>query len=285
MCIRDSAWDAKSGEFLWRNNYGSRFKDTRPYWGHAASPIVDGKRVFFHFGTDDEGALVALDVDTGKEVWTQGTDGPSYSSPLVVEISGVRQVVQWNHEDLVGVDIDSGRLLWEFLFPHVGSDQNMPTPTFHEGRVLLGGENRGLHSVVPQLKDGGWTVGSRWHNEDVALDMSSAVINGDLLYGMSHYGKGRYFCLDPQTGKVLWQGPGRTGDNVTFLSIPGYVVALVDTGKLEVIAARGDKFEKVASYRVSDKPTWAPPVLVNGGVLVKDTDTLTFWSLVDPGKG
>ena len=161
----------------------------------------------------------------------------------------------------------------------------MPTPTFHEGRVLLGGENRGLHSVVPQLKDGGWTVGSRWHNEDVALDMSSAVINGDLLYGMSHYGKGRYFCLDPQTGKVLWQGPGRTGDNVTFLSIPGYVVALVDTGKLEVIAARGDKFEKVASYRVSDKPTWAPPVLVNGGVLVKDTDTLTFWSLVDPGKG
>jgi hypothetical protein len=48
--------------------------------------------------------------------------------------------------------------------------------------------------------------------------MSSAVMNGDFLYGFSHYGRGRLFCLDPTTGEVRWQGPGRTGENV----MPGY---------------------------------------------------------------
>ena len=64
-----------------------------------------------------------------------------------------------------------------------------------------------------------------------------------MLYGFSHYDQGRLFCLDPKTGEVLWQGPGRTGENVMFLSIPGHVVALVSDGELKIIAATGDRFE------------------------------------------
>ena len=119
----------------------------------------------------------------------------------------------------------------------------------------------------------------RWSQKQVALDMSSAVMNGDFLYGFSHYGKGRLFCLDPKTGKVQWQGPGRTGRNVAFLAIPGYVVALINDGELQIIAASGDGFKKVASYRVAESPTWAPPVLLEKGILVKDAKTLTLWTL------
>jgi len=45
------------------------------------------------------------------------------------------------------------------------------------------------------------------------------------------------------------------------------------------MAANGDRFEKVASYRVSESPTWAHPVLLENGILVKDDQTLTLWSL------
>ena len=90
----------------------------------------------------------------------------------------------------------------------------------HKGTVLLGAENRGIHGLEPRLEDGVWTVRVRWHQEEVALDMSSAVVNGDLLYGFSHYDSGRIFCLDINTGKILWQGPARTGENVAFLAVP-----------------------------------------------------------------
>ena len=277
-----TAWDAESGKRLWRTDYGSRFQPNRPNWGVATSPIVDGERVIAHFGNDDNGALVALDIESGAEVWSQGSDGPSYSSPLVVEIHGVRQVVEWNHRALVGVDRESGRFLWEFPFPHIGSDQNMPTPVFHRGCVLLGGENRGIHCLEPQAGDGTWSVKERWHQEEVALNMSTAVVNGELLFGFSHYNKGQFFCLDIESGKVLWQGPGRTGDNVMFLSVPGYIVALINDGRLQIIAARSDRFEQVASYHVAENDTYAPPVLLPNGFLVKDLTTLTFWSLPRP---
>lgn len=276
-----SAWDAASGELLWRRDYSGRFPKGHPYWGAATSPLVDGDRVVVHFGTDEEGALLALDVASGEPVWSYGSDGPSYSSPILIELQGIRQIVEWNHRALVSVESQSGRRLWEYPFPHVSHNQNMPTPVFHNGCVLLGGENRGVHSLAPQRNGDVWTVNERWHQDKVALDMSSAVVNGELLFGFSHYGRGRLFCLDTKTGEVLWQGPGRTGDNVAFLSIPGYVIALINDGELRVIAASGDRLDQVASYRVADSSTWAPPVLLENGILIKDERSLTRWTLVE----
>ena len=273
-----SAWDAESGDLLWRSEYGRHFKKNHPYWGVSTSPIVDGERVIAHFGNDEVGKLVALDVSSGKELWSNGKSGTSYSSPLVAEIHGVRQVVEWNHEDLLGVDINSGKTLWSYPFPHVTHNQNMPTPTIHNGQVLLGAENRGLTCLEPQIKDGQWTVAKLWSQDKVALDMSSAVMNDGLLFGMSHYSKGQFFCVDPSNGEILWQSPGRVGSNVTFLSVPGHVLALRDNGHLEVVRASGTSFDKIASWKVADSPTWAPPVLLPNGVLVKDQETLTLWS-------
>jgi outer membrane protein assembly factor BamB len=67
-----------------------------------------------------------------------------------------------------------------------------------------------------------------------------------------------------------------------FLSAPGHVVALIDDGELRIIAADATQFQTVASYRVADSPTWAPPAPLPGGFLVKDNEKLTLWSL--PGS-
>jgi len=64
-----------------------------------------------------------------------------------------------------------------------------------------------------------------------------------------------------------------------FLSIPDHIVALINNGELKVLKASGDGFEQVASYRVAESETWAPPVMLEKAVLVKDRDTLTLWSL------
>lgn len=279
-----SAWDAESGQLLWRRDYDAEFGRSHPNWGASTSPLVVDDRVIVHFGTDEQGSLVALNAATGKEVWQLGNDGPSYSSPLLAEIDGVRQIVEWNHRALVGVDCATGKLLWEYPFPHVGSDQNMPTPVVYKGHILLGGENRGVHDILPTHANGQWTASAVWHQESVALDMSSAVINNDLLFGFSHYDSGRIFCMNPVNGRVLWEGPPRTGQNVMFLSIPGYVVALINDGQLRVLKASADRYEQVAAWRVAEDRTWAPLVLLPDGILVKDHDVLTLWSLSADGN-
>ena len=279
-----SAWDARNGKVLWTADFGSRYPPGRPYWGASTSPLVDGGHVIAHVGSDKEGALVCLDGVTGKEVWQQGHDGASYSSALLVELAGVRQVVDWNHRALVGVRAEDGEPLWEYPFPHEGSNQNMPTPVLHDGHIVLGGENRGLHSLFPQRQeDGTWSVEARWHQDKVALDMSTAVINGDLLFGFSHYGAGRLFCVDVTSGEIRWQGPGRSGQNVAFLSFPGYVLALMNDGHVKVIRATGSELDEVATYRVSESSTWAPPVLLPNGLLIKDDRQLTYWRFPTEG--
>ena len=51
------------------------------------------------------------------------------------------------------------------------------------------------------------------------------------------------------------------------------------------ITASGERFEEVTSYRVSEASTWAPPVLFRNGILVKDKQTLTRWSLAGDASG
>jgi outer membrane protein assembly factor BamB len=274
-----SAWESRSGKLLWRRDYSSEFKKNHPYWGTASSPIVDGDKLIVHLGNDKKGTLLALDVRSGKEIWRQGKDGASYSSPLIVEIMGARQVIQWNHEDLVGVSVDDGRQLWSHHAPHRTHNQNMPTPVFHKGRILLGGENRGIQCLEPRLTGDSWSVKKLWHQEKVALDMSTAVINDGLLYGMSHFKSGQFFCLNPKDGEILWLSPGRIGNNVAFLSAPGHVIALINTGELRIIEASGKAYRKITSYPVAESPTWAPPLLLREHILVKSLDTITLWSL------
>ena len=114
-----------------------------------------------------------------------------------------------------------------------------------------------------------------WSSTTQAGVVPTVLLRGERIYGA---GAGHVRCLSATSGELLWQGPPRVGENVTFLSLPGHVVALTSNGQLQILAAQGEQHEKVAEYKVSDTPTWAPPVLLKTGFLVKDEKTLTFWA-------
>ena len=101
----------------------------------------------FVLGNDESGRLIAFDAKTGDESWSQGSDGAAYASPLIATLQGERQIVEWNHRALAGVAMDTGELLWEFPLPHLGTNQNMPTPSVYRGSILVGGENRGVFGL------------------------------------------------------------------------------------------------------------------------------------------
>ena len=276
-----SAWAADSGELLWRRDYSERFAPTHPKWGHSTSPLVDGEQVVVHFGSDDDGVLVALDVATGEEVWTEGEDGACHASPILVEIDGVRQIVEWNDESVVGLESQTGRRLWSYFLPHRGSNQNSPTPVYYRGRIIVGGENRGIRSLEPIRENGKWRVEENWHQRKVSLNMASAILSEGSLYGLSHFRQGQFFRMDPETGEVIWTSPSRMGEYATFLAIPDHVMILRDDATIEVLRSEGEEYRTVASYEVAESPTWTAPILLMDGILVKDRRKLFRWKFIN----
>jgi outer membrane protein assembly factor BamB len=157
----------------------------------------------------------------------------------------------------------------------------MPTPNFHNGAILVGGENRGIRQVLPKLEGSTWNVEEGWHQKRVALDMSTAVVHGNHLFGFSHFELGQLFCMDTTSGDILWRGPSRTGENVCLLTMDNHIGALINNGTFLILEASTKAFQKIRSYKVASGPTWAPPVLWADSLLIKDRNHLTRWSFIE----
>jgi outer membrane protein assembly factor BamB len=124
-----------------------------------------------------------------------------------------------------------------------------------------------------------WSTLPAWDTDEVSLYMSSPVLDGGLLFGLSHKNKGQFFCVDAATGKTLWTSPGRQGDNAAVLAGRDVLLLLTSDGELIVATKNAAAFSPVATYTVADSATWAHPALVGKTLLVKDAETLAQWRI------
>jgi outer membrane protein assembly factor BamB len=270
-----SCWDAGDGRPLWRTEFASQFSVTSPLYGSATSPVVDEGRVIAHVGGPGDGALTAFDAATGEVAWSWTGDGPGYASPVVGEIGGVRQVVTFSESFLVGVSVDDGTLLWQLPFT-TSWVQNAVTPIVRGDTVVYSGLDHPVRALKVVKTASGWTTEPLWENEDVACYMSTPVATDGTIYGFSQRKRGQFFALDAATGKTLWLSGGRQGDNAAILAGGGNLFLLTTGSELVVAPQGGDAFAPKRSWKVADSPTWAHPVVLDEGVLVKDVETLAL---------
>jgi outer membrane protein assembly factor BamB len=108
------------------------------------------------------------------------------------------------------------------------------------------------------------------------------VVSGDLLFGFSHRNSGQFFCLDPRSGETLWTSPGRQAENAAIVTAGPVLLMLTDGAELIVANKTGKAFETIRKYTVADTPTWAHPVVLDQGVLVKDAASLAMWTRETP---
>ena len=106
---------AASGSTIWHRNLVDDFGGKRPGWGYSESPLVVDDVVFVTPG-GSRGTLLALNKADGTSVWQSSgtTQGAHYSSPIVAEIAGREQIVQFGRTSTFGVTRDKGELLWEY---------------------------------------------------------------------------------------------------------------------------------------------------------------------------
>ena len=84
-------------------------------------------------------------------------------------------------------------------------------------------------------------------------------------------------ALDPATGANIWRSPPRSGENAALLVAGRTVLALTDSADLLVLDAAAARYEPLRTYEVAESPTWAHPVPLAEGLLIKDETHLTRW--------
>jgi uncharacterized membrane protein YeaQ/YmgE (transglycosylase-associated protein family) len=173
------------------------------------------------------------------------------------------------------VSADDGTLLWRLPFttPWV---QNAVTPLVEGDTVVYSGLDHPVRALKVVKTASGWTTEPLWENEDVACYMSTPVATDGTIYGFSQRKRGQFFALDAATGKTLWLSGGRQGDNAAILAGGGNLFLLTTGSELVVAPQGGDAFAPKRSWKVADSPTWAHPVVLDEGVLVKDVETLAL---------
>lgn len=273
-----SAHDAASGRLLWRHDVKDRFRLGAPLYGASLSPAVDADRVFVHLGGENDGALFALDAATGATRWTWAGDGPGYASPVVATLAGVRQVVTQTQRNLVGLSAESGALLWKLPFT-TAYEQNAVTPVVSGELVIYSGLDNGVRALRVVSDGAAYAAQPVWENPDTSAYMSTPVLAGGVLFGLSHKKKGQFFALDAASGRTLWLSEGRQGDNASLVAAGDALLLLTTESKLIVANARKDAFSVVRSYTVAETPTWAHVAVAGAEVLVKDRESLALFRI------
>jgi outer membrane protein assembly factor BamB len=269
-----TAFDAATGKQLWQKPA----PPVEPMYHTAMSPLVDRGLVILHVGGHGSGALTAFDTGTGDVKWTWTGDGPAYGSPVVAELGGVRQVITFTQENLVGVSAATGELLWRRPFT-VRATRNAVTPVLYGETVIISGLEKSITAFRVMKRNNQWSFEDVWENTDVTMDMSTGVIAGDRLLGFSPRQSGQYFALDARTGKTLWLSEGRQADNAAVVRAGALWFALEDDAELVVARAAAGAFQPLRRYSVAESATWAQPVIHGNRVLVKDVSTVALWTM------
>jgi len=258
--------DAASGKVVWSQNILQKFRGSVPSWGISESPLVDGDRLIVMPGGRD-GSLVALNKADGALVWKSGTDGAGYSSAVIGQFDGVRQIVAMNESAVVGVRADNGQQLWRYTDVS-NQTANIATPIVSDGRVFVSTE---YESGGALLKVGAKSVSEVYFTRNMRNHYSTSVLVDGVLYG---FNSNILTAMRFDNGEVLWRNRSVGKGSVAYADKHLYVLG--EDAILALVEARADEYREVSRFplKQSRYPTWAPPVISDGRLYVRNQDSL-----------
>lgn len=200
---------ARVGDHVYTGSAGGRFfslsaLDGKVRWQQRVGsvnsrPAVAGTLLFV--GTDD-GELVALDMQTGKQAWKHESRGPILESPVVVG----DMVIFTNEADQVyALDARKGTLRWSYK----GETPEEYTLRGHAGVAVSGdlaftGFANGT-MVALRVSNGSvaWLTTLKGDSDRFVDVDGTPVILGDTVYVTSS--SGGVWAVDSTTGLVRWR--------------------------------------------------------------------------------
>jgi outer membrane protein assembly factor BamB len=270
--------DASTGAVIWRRNI---LTDSRAYnlsWGMSASPLIVDDKVIVLPGGTRASSIVAYNKATGDVVWKSLDDEQGYTSPMLVTLGGVRQILVVSASRAIGVTVDAGRLLWEYPWKTFnGINVAQPIVFAHNGndRVFLSASYGTGAAVFEVTKAGdGFQTKTVWENQRMKNKFSSSVLHNGFIYGLD---ESILACLDANTGEQKWKG-GRYGYGQILLA-GDHIIVLTEDGEVALVKASPARHEEVAKFQAISGKTWNHPVIADGRLLVRNIQEMAAFDI------
>ncbi len=273
------------GNEIWKRDLG--VYEMRAGWGTASSPVLFDGRLYVQVDNEVESFLVALDAETGDQVWRVPRNEKSqYSSPMIWQNSARDELITGGTV-YRSYDPETGELLWKL---DMAKGRSSATPVATGDRLYVGNEfrNRGgeddgggrLFCIKPggsgditPPDDVSQTALIDWWIERADMQMASPVICNEKLY-LFERRSGNMHCVDVTDGstvyrkrlrgaKAFWASPWTDGDRV---------YALDSEGTTHVLASK-DRYELLSANALNER-SWATPALADGRIYLRTVDHL-----------
>ena len=269
-----NALDAATGAVVWTRNAAADAEVENPGWGFASSPLVLNDLVI----VAASGRLAAYDVATGQPRWFGPTGGLGYSSPHLVTMGGVDQIVLLRGARTTSVAPADGSVLWEHRW-QPGAGMLQPALTA-EGDLLIAAADMmggaGIRRVHVARGPAGWTVEEGWTSRGLKPYFNDFVAHKGHAYG---FDGSILASIDLQDGARKWKG-GRYGNGqLVLLPDQDLLMVLSEEGELALVNATPDRFTELARLQVLDGKTWNHPVLVGDVLLVRNGEEMAAFRL------
>jgi len=267
-----NALEAGDGGVVWsRNTVADTGAKVAP-WGFSSSPLVVDDLVIVAVASQ----LVAYDKLTGDPRWKGAVRGAGYSSPHLLTIDGVEQVVLIGSDGATGVAPADGTKLWHH--PWRGAPMLQPA-VVTGGDLLIStsvGGSLGTRRIAVAHAASEWTSQERWTSQGLKPFFNDLVVHKGHAYGFDGF---ILSCIDVEDGKRQWKG-GRYGNGqLLLLADQDVLLVLSEQGELALVSATPDQFTELARFPAIKGKTWNHPVLVGDVLLVRNGEEMAAFRL------
>lgn len=271
--IRDVlvALEVKTGKERWRADLVERYGAELPTFGFVCSPLLDGEFLYTQAGA----AVLKLRKSDGSTVWRSledggGMNGSAFSSPVLAEAAGRRQLLVQTRQKLAGLDPENGELLWSQEVPAF-QGMNILTPTALGSRLFTSSYGGATYAFDLVRNGEKIEIKEAWKENTQGYMSSPVVIDGKAYLPLRNQ---RLACFDIQGGKRLWTSKETFGKYMSLVAQGDRILALDERGKLLLLRANPEKLEKLGEVEVSEEPTWAHLAVVGNRLYIRSLKAL-----------
>jgi len=267
---RLGVFDAKTGREVWSVEFTKRFGARPPNWGYAESVLIDGDNVICYPG-GPRGYMAALHKKTGALVWANTDIGEpaSYCSAILATINQSRQLITVTRKSVIGVDAESGKLLWRYPFTNMRGI-NVANPIYKDGFVFASsGYGNGSVLLKINKNKSGFTAEKVWFSESPDNHHGGVVLVDGYLYGSGSKKRG-WTCLDFKTGWENYRAESSGKGSVLYAD--GMLYCFDEGGGMQLVEASLERWKVVSEFDVPQGGKgkfWAHPVIHNGRLYLR----------------